>query len=52
MTASGADFKHQCGRLAAVLQVMAIMLAGFEAGAVTGVKDDIAGVDDEHNRPS
>ena len=28
---SGADFKNQCGRLAAVLQVMAITLTGFEA---------------------
>ena len=29
--ASGADLEDQCGRLAAVLQVMAITLTGFEA---------------------
>jgi len=31
---SGADFKDQYCRIAAVLQVMAIALTGFEAGAI------------------
>ena len=41
---SGADFKNQCGRLAAVLQVMAITLTGLERGAIASIEDDIAGV--------
>jgi hypothetical protein len=35
-----------------VLQVMAITLTGFEAGAVAGVENGIAGVGDEHDRSS
>jgi hypothetical protein len=49
---SGADFKNPNGRLAAVLQVMAIALTGFEAGAIASVQDGIAGVGDEHDRSS
>jgi hypothetical protein len=49
---SGADFKNQCGRLAAVLQMMAVTLTGFEAGAIASVEDGIAGVGDEHDRSS
>jgi hypothetical protein len=47
---SGADFKNQCGRLAAVLQVMAITLTGFEAGAIASVEHGIASIGDEHDR--
>ena len=39
-----ADFKNQCGRLAVVLQVMAITLTGLERGAIASIEDDIAGV--------
>jgi hypothetical protein len=35
-----------------VLEVMAIMLTGFEAGAVAGVENGVAGVRDEHDRSS
>ena len=46
---SGADFKNQCGSIAAVLQMMAITLTGFEAGAIASVEDGIPGVGDEHD---
>jgi hypothetical protein len=49
---SGAHFKNQCGRLAAVLQVMAITLTAFEAGAIASVEDGVAVVGDEHDRAS
>ena len=50
--ASGADLEDQCGRLAAVLQVMAITLTRFEAGAIASVEGGIAGVGDEDDRSS
>jgi hypothetical protein len=46
----GADFKNQIGYLAAVLQVMAITLTGFEAGAIAGVEYGFASIGDEHDR--
>src|SRR6516162_11959511 len=46
----GADLQDHGGRLAAVLQVMAIALAGLETGAIAGVEHGFASIGDEHDR--
>ena len=46
----GADVHDQCGRLTTVLQVIAIALAGLEAGTIAGVEHGFAGIGDEHDR--
>jgi hypothetical protein len=38
----GPDLKDHCGRLAAILQVVAVRFTGFEAGAIAGVEHGFA----------
>jgi hypothetical protein len=44
------DLKDDCGRLAAILQVVAVRFTGFQAGAIAGVEHDFAGIGNEHDR--
>ena len=46
----GPDLKDHCGRLAAILQVVAVRFTGFEAGAIADVEQDFAGIGNEHDR--
>ena len=47
---SGAHFENQCGRPTAVLEMMAITLTSFEAGAIACVEYSFASIGDEHHR--
>ena len=48
-TIAGADLEDHGGTLRAVLQAMAIAIAGFETGAVTGPQQRVTGVRYQHD---